>query len=199
MKNKYHNYDKNKKCPDCKKLITDDSMKCGSCRQKGTHFSKSHKKSLSVHHANFKGKKHPFHGKHHTKKAKLKISDAVKKRFENPKERKKMSKLKIKQYKKNPKLRKKISLSLGGTGISFEYIKYPYEFYLIRKNILERDEYVCQKCKKIGNCVHHIDYNKQNCENYNLITLCNGCNTKVNFNRDYWYAYFTYIMEEKLC
>jgi len=29
----------------------------------------------------------------------------------------------------------------------------------------------------------------------NLITLCRQCNTRVNFNRDYWFAYFTYIME----
>lgn len=52
------------------------------------------------------------------------------------------------------------------------------------------------KCGKKGTHVHHIDDNKQNCKKNNLITTCNQCNIKANFNRDYWYAYFTYIVEE---
>jgi len=46
-----------------------------------------------------------------------------------------------------------------------------------------------------GNVIHHIDYNKLNCQSNNLICLCKKCNSKVNFNRDYWYAYFRYIMD----
>lgn len=74
---------------------------------------------------------------------------------------------------------------------------YPLEFNYIKKDILIRDNYICQVCGKKGNHVHHIDYNKNNCKKNNLITTCNQCNIKANYNRDYWFAYFRYIMEEK--
>ena len=75
----------------------------------------------------------------------------------------------------------------------------------LKEKIRKRDGYKCLCCgiteyqhkDKFNKvlCVHHVDYNKQNCEEKNLITLCNKCNIKVNKNRDYWYAYFTYVME----
>ena len=34
--------------------------------------------------------------------------------------------------------------------------------------------------------VHHIDYNKENCSQDNLITTCQQCNLRANSNRDYW-------------
>jgi 5-methylcytosine-specific restriction endonuclease McrA len=64
----------------------------------------------------------------------------------------------------------------------------------LRQSIRERDHYVCQLCNKPQqerlHCVHHIDYDKQNCNPENLITLCVGCNTKVNVNREHWTNYF---------
>ena len=45
--------------------------------------------------------------------------------------------------------------------------------------------------------IHHIDYNKMNYKKDNLITLCLKCNIKANFNRNYWYAYYVYLMENK--
>lgn len=60
----------------------------------------------------------------------------------------------------------------------------------LRRSIRERDNYICQLCNQYGNNVHHIDYDKKNCNTYNLITLCRKCNIKVNFNRDYWKKYF---------
>ena len=42
--------------------------------------------------------------------------------------------------------------------------------------------------RKLG--IHHIDYNKQNCLETNLTTLCNECNIRVNSNRKYWKEYF---------
>jgi len=79
---------------------------------------------------------------------------------------------------------------------------YAPEFnYKLKKTIFERDNYICQKCEdksRQGHSIylvaHHIDYNKQNCKKINLITLCQRCNIKVNFNRDYWFAYFKYIL-----
>ena len=78
--------------------------------------------------------------------------------------------------------------------------KYPKEFNKqLKYYILKRDSFTCQKCliyptNKLS--VHHIDYNKFNNELFNLTTLCRNCNSAVNTNRDYWYAYFTYIKEK---
>jgi hypothetical protein len=76
------------------------------------------------------------------------------------------------------------------------YAPYPSEFNkTLKRKILKRDHYICQNCRKKGTHVHHIDYNKDNCKIDNLITTCMKCNVKANWNIDYWYAYFTYIME----
>ena len=89
--------------------------------------------------------------------------------------------------------KKKISLSMGGTGIPYENNKYPKEYFKIRPKILKRDNYICQKCLEYGNEVHHIDYDKQNNDESNLICLCHGCNVEVNRNRNYWKEYFKII------
>jgi len=87
-------------------------------------------------------------------------------------------------------------------GKSFELYSLEWTNQL-REQIRKRDKHICQLCgKKQKNDkrildIHHIDYIKQNCTEKNLIALCRKCNIKVNTNRDYWYAYFTYIMENK--
>ena len=86
---------------------------------------------------------------------------------------------------------------MGGTGIPFENALYPKKFHLIKEQIRERDNHICRMCgKKQENCrrkldVHHIDYNKKNCESDNLITLCAKCHMKTNINRDFWETVFT--------
>jgi len=60
----------------------------------------------------------------------------------------------------------------------------------LRVEIYKRDNYICQLCSQYGNVVHHIDYDKKNCNPNNLITLCCSCNGKVNFKRDYWTEFF---------
>ena len=35
-------------------------------------------------------------------------------------------------------------------------------------------------------CVHHIDYDKENLDFDNLISLCHSCHGKTNFNQNYW-------------
>jgi len=74
-------------------------------------------------------------------------------------------------------------------GISFEPYSVDWKETL-KRSIRERDYYICQLCKEYGNVVHHIDYNKQNCNPNNLICLCFRCNSKVNFKREYWTKYF---------
>ena len=84
-------------------------------------------------------------------------------------------------------------------GLSFS--AYPSEFNNeLKVKIRKRDNYTCQKCNIteeehliVYGCnlsVHHIDYNKKNCKEENLITLCSECNLRANFNRDYWEKYF---------
>jgi hypothetical protein len=64
----------------------------------------------------------------------------------------------------------------------------------LRRSIRERDNYVCQLCGKLQGDwafdVHHIDYNKENCNPNNLTTLCRSCHLKTNSNRDFWKEYF---------
>jgi hypothetical protein len=87
--------------------------------------------------------------------------------------------------------------------------KLPYSDNFTKKlklEIRERDNFICQRCyitekeelKKYEQhlCIHHIDYNKMNCNKNNLITVCHKCNCMANGNRDYWFAYYSYIMEE---
>jgi len=67
-------------------------------------------------------------------------------------------------------------------GSSFE--PYSFDFKTIKKYILERDNHICQFCGKSENGkkhhVHHIDYNKKNSSEDNLITLCTNCHTGTN-------------------
>lgn len=63
-----------------------------------------------------------------------------------------------------------------------------------KQSILERDAFQCQNsdCWKTSNIlvIHHVDYNKKNCCPKNLITLCNSCNTRANFNREIWQEFY---------
>jgi len=78
-----------------------------------------------------------------------------------------------------------------------------------KESIRKRDDYTCQYCgmtqeehfEKYGRNieVHHIDYNRYNCKENNLITLCKIDNIKANTNRDYWFTYYKYIMEKIKC
>jgi len=61
----------------------------------------------------------------------------------------------------------------------------------LKRAIRKRDKYTCQlRGGEPAICVHHIDYDKQNCNPDNLITLCRKCHAKTNFNREYWELYF---------
>ncbi len=83
-------------------------------------------------------------------------------------------------------------------GISFEPYSSKFNKQL-KKEIKKRDNFTCQNCNKKENlCIHHIDYNKQNCSHNNLITVCNSCNSKFNFNREKWTEYFKNNFIEKL-
>ncbi len=44
---------------------------------------------------------------------------------------------------------------------------------------------------------HHIDYVKKNCNPENVITICNSCNSRSNFNRDWWINLYKRIMSDR--
>ena len=80
-------------------------------------------------------------------------------------------------------------------GKSFE--PYGVEFNnKLKEQIRERDNYKCQECNfpqeklKRKLHIHHIDYNKQNNNESNLIALCNSCHIQTNFSRADWISYF---------
>ena len=85
----------------------------------------------------------------------------------------------------------------GGCG----YAPYPLEFsHVLKIQISNRDGNKCRLCKKSKRQnkralpIHHIDYKKDNLMLFNLITLCDSCNSKVNAHRDYWEEYFRNLM-----
>jgi len=65
-----------------------------------------------------------------------------------------------------------------------------------KEQIRHRDNYRCQVCgchevectRKLH--VHHIDYNKFNLREKNLISLCHSCHMKTNGTRKYWIEIF---------
>lgn len=183
---------KPKNCSVCQTPILRSSNFC----HKHKLFSDKHKKHISEATKGkpklwAKGKKRPEHSKFLKKWWK-----------EHPKEREK-AKQRGKRYIKNPEWIKKVSsfgeknpMWRGGITLS----KYK-DFYQTKKDIiLKRDNFQCQLCgiqngdciKKIGHRLgtHHIDYNKINSKSKNLITLCNSCNSKINYDREKWTKYF---------
>lgn len=110
-----------------------------------------------------------------------KNSNAVKKTW-TPERKKHLSLLRLR--KKNPNW-------MGG--VSFG--KYGFEFNKeLKEQIRKRDKYKCQICtkkqKKFKLDIHHIDYNKKNNNQNNLISLCKSCHWKTNYKREKWIEYF---------
>lgn len=81
---------------------------------------------------------------------------------------------------------KRSSLYINGRG----YKKYPKEFTeSLKRKIRLRDNYTCQNCGMTNKQhlekykrtieVHHIDSNRNNCKEINLLTLCKHCNLRA--------------------
>ena len=80
-------------------------------------------------------------------------------------------------------------------GISFE--PYPPEFNeALKRQIRERDQRRCMLCGQKGRCVHHIDYDKDNCNHQNLCTVCRICHAYTNAERETWTKRLQSIMNE---
>lgn len=78
----------------------------------------------------------------------------------------------------------------------------------LKESIRQRDNYQCQICgisqeearKKFhkGLYIHHIDYDKENCDPNNLISLCNSCHSKTSIkDRNRWINFFINLQQRK--
>jgi hypothetical protein len=153
----------------------------------------------------------PFYKKHHLEVTKNIISNKLKAKWADPKYRAKMvnrkgftghrhsteSLAKLRQAHLDLcRLGDKAPGWRGGLTLQPYCISFNYR---LRTKIRVRDNYTCQLCycKQCGRklSIHHIDYDKMNIEQTNLITLCLPCHTKTNFNREYWVKYFNNIIE----
>ena len=131
-------------------------------------------------------------GKKASKETCKKISKSLKGRLTSSETRKKISEGQKKFYKNNPLYRVKNNNPCWRGGISFE--PYSPEFNKnLKRKILKRDDHICKVCGRLGNSVHHIDYNKKTSDPSNLITLCVPCHMKTNYDRDHWIKYFNSI------
>ncbi len=80
-------------------------------------------------------------------------------------------------------------------GSSFE--PYGIEFNnKLKEQIRKRDYFICQECglpeehNKYKLAVHHIDYDKNNNNPENLISLCNRCHCITGFKRKDWISHY---------
>lgn len=140
----------------------------------GKKFSIEHKEKLRRAHIG----KQPMLGKKHSEETKQKIREKRKLQI--------MKNVGIKNY-----------FWCGGI------FKNPYPknwTETLKRSIRERDNYICRMpgCGKLQGDkafdVHHIDYDKKNCNPDNLITLCHECHVKTNHNRSYWIEYFKNLL-----
>lgn len=74
---------------------------------------------------------------------------------------------------------------------------YPIKFNAaLKRKIRDRDGYMCTLCGKTEEengerlSIHHIDYNKDNCDESNLTSVCRPCNGRVNVSREMWTIHF---------
>lgn len=104
-------------------------------------------------------------------------------------------------FKRRSKLTKGESNPAWAGGLS--KFPYTYDWLKISAKFRKRDGYKCMnpicsnhtgKGKIEG---HHIDHDKSNNAQENIITLCTVCNTKANFNREYWVKFYRNILSEK--
>jgi len=151
---------------------TNGFKKGKSSWNKGKHLSKEHKNKLSLVHRNKKlSEGHKRNISKSLKGRVIKWSEKISKALEGD---------------KNPAWQ-------GGK--SFEPYSPKFNSALKRK-IRKRDNYTCQLSgkteKELGEklSIHHINYDKKNNKESNLISLSRKWNSKVNFDRLDWMNYF---------
>lgn len=81
-------------------------------------------------------------------------------------------------------------------------LPYPWNFNGISKTVIARDGNECHGLGCHGNSTrlttHHINYDKLDCSDENLIALCTPCNSRANFRRHDWQAIYSAMTAERL-
>lgn len=160
-------------------IRTEETKRKMSEAQRGKHLSEDTKRKLrEISLGNIK-----CLGRQVSEKTKKKMSDSHLGKYHSDKTKRKMSEAHSGMNHWN-----------WQGGISFE----PYSIdwsESLKGSIRQRDNYTCRLCGKLqkNHHVHHIDYDKKNCNYGNLISLCNSCHIRTNFNRKYWIELFSKI------
>lgn len=151
----------------------------GGVRKGATHTEKAKRRLSEVAKRRFAVEPHPMLGHVHSEQAKLAMSNGKKGKYCGP---------------ENSNWR-------GGTSSK------PYPFgwnNKLRSFIKKRDGNSCKLAFERPDenhggklHVHHIDYNKDNLDHDNLITLCAGCHLRTNGNREYWERYLKSLLIRK--
>jgi len=143
-------------------------------------------------------------GKHLSEETKEKMSKVHKGKLKSKECRRKLGLARIgKHHSKETKkkLSELASNRIGSKSNNWQggISKLPYAFDFdneLKELIRKRDNNICQLCGKTKEknkqnfSIHHIDYDKDNSEPKNLISLCKVCNSKVNGNRKIWTKFF---------
>lgn len=196
------------------RIITEETRKKLRAARLGKHCNAKTKKKISL---SRKGILPWNTGLHHSNETKLKISLTKKgvkrKTLVTEQERINRSNAQLGHLVSDITKRKLSKKNKGKSNIAIkgekhwnwkggiEYQKYSINWTENLKRVIrERDHYICQICNNLQLNetfnVHHIDYNKNNCNPNNLITLCRKCHMKTNINREYWKLYLTNLLKK---
>jgi len=181
----------NKFCKSCgKRLKRYNAMRCQSCAKvdkrnpnfkhgeyNKIHYCKEPNCNNTIHYDTWKN----GNGRCRSCARKGRLNPAFGKKFPNNSKRMKNNKLGY----------------IHGRG----YYPYTKEFTSkLKEEIRNRDNHQCQNCGMTeeehiivyGRVIeiHHKDYNRKNCNENNLITLCKQCNMRANFNRSHWENFY---------
>jgi hypothetical protein len=207
-KNKYYYFDE---CPECK------------CSYLGQIRSKSCSRQCSIKLnglLNKKGKDNPFYGREHSKENKIKSGRKISENWKNGNYNhviwnnreennpnwkggnycecgKLIHKQRLRCDECYNKYRKEVKIKRKEENL------YPSDWSFISKKIRKRDNYKCQNpyCSVHNGYikleVHHIDYDKQNCIDGNLISLCTSCHVQTNYDREWHESFYSEIIRRK--
>ena len=198
---KYPNLKKVYNCESCSNVITQEtafhgSGLCGSCSGYKRFRDPEERKRLSIAHMGqvgyWRGKKRTeMMGKNNPLYGKGKFGEEnIAKRLEV---RKVLSEIAKRRWASGDFDGENSPNWQGGR--SFE--PYPLGWTkTFKEQIRYRDGYRCQLCgipevecnQRLH--IHHIDYNKENINDNNLVSLCNSCHGKTQGNRNYWFKLF---------
>ncbi len=169
---------------------------CNSCKVeiKNVYASLCHKCALKKRwEDNYDEMCSSIKGRHHSKETIQKIGNSNLGLKRDDACKKKMSEIKLQLFSdksKHPQWQ-------GGK--SFEEYGKEFDNHL-KEKIRFRDKYSCRLCgcSQLENYrqldVHHKDYDKQNNNTSNLISLCVSCHRKTNWNREKWKEIFNGIL-----